>query len=88
MFVPLLEEKPVAVTGWLKQLTTLVCGSSELLRHTSHCDVTRKMKDMYRATSRFIITAEQVKKVKRIVPNITDDKYNSVMKWLKSSSTS
>ena len=83
VFVPCLAEKPAAIQSQLKQLTTLVCGSSELLRHTSHCDVTRKMRDMYIATSKMVITAENVKKVKRIVPKITDEKFNSIMNRLK-----
>lgn len=82
-----MAETLIAAEKKLKQLSTIVLGSSELLRHTLHCDRERKMKEMYRVTVLPSFNANLVKKVGRSVPKITNEKFNAIFAYYESKSS-
>ena len=84
MFVACLAEQDDAIAiAPLQQLSSLVCGSSELLRHTLHCDSTRNMKEMYKYACTPDTFKDKIKSLKRNLQIITDNKFNDIMEALK-----
>jgi len=79
--VPVLAEAPAAeLEKRLCHLSSIVLGSSELLRHATHCE--KKMKDMFKLIQ--IVGKPPLNKVNDLKKNaalITNDKFNQILKF-------
>ena len=67
----------------LLQLSTLVLGSSELLRHTLHCDVEKNMGKLYKIVSQPVIAHQLIEDVPLNWTRISNDKYNAILSYYK-----